>query len=168
MDPRLIPLNGLLALARADGGWPGPLGDQGFRVHLVEAPIYSEPANVRADAILYRRDPDLVVPCECKSGRNIEVRQARSYLAADAEGLRAAGSLPPELRGSAAVAVQPLFVGREEMRDALLASFAQFDLEAPLLTVAAGAARLSGADAVLGLDDLSLTHDAGLPPARSR
>jgi hypothetical protein len=167
MDPRLIPLNGLLALVRGDGGWPALLGDQGFRVHLVEAPIYSEPANIRADAVIYRRHPDLVLPCECKGGRNVQERQARSYLAADVAGMRAAGTLPPELRDADSVAVQPVFVGRDELRDPLLASFDQFGLEAPpLLTVGAGVARLRGAARVEGLDDFSECHGGGLPPAR--
>jgi hypothetical protein len=167
MDPRLIPLNGLLALIQGDGGWPPLLGAQDFRVHLVEAPIYSELGNIRADAIVYRRQPDLVLPCECKGGRNIEERQTRRYLAADADGLRAAGTLPPALRDADSVTVQPVFVGREEMREALLASFKQFGIDAPpLLTAAAGVARLTGADDVNGLDNFNERHAAGLPPAR--
>lgn len=166
MDQRLIPLNGLLALVRGDGGWPSALGDQGFRVHLVEAPVYSEPANIRVDAILYRLYPALILLCECKGGRNVEPRQARSYLAAELDGLRGPGTLPPELRGSDAVKIRTVFVGRTEMRADLLASLAQFDLEAPVLTLGRDRATLTDVPADVSLDEFDVEHDAGLPPAR--
>ena len=39
MDERLIPINGLIALLRGDGGWPKTLGDAGFKRHQLEVPI---------------------------------------------------------------------------------------------------------------------------------
>ena len=94
MDERLIPINGLIALLRGEGGWAGLLRDQGFERRQLEAPISSPEREVRADAILYRIDPNLVLLGECKSGTNIDEAQARKYLSVDASWLERAGLLP--------------------------------------------------------------------------
>lgn len=166
MDPRLIPLNGLVALLRGDGAWPPVLRDQGFRLHLVEATIFSEPQSVRANAILYRFNPDLILLCECKGGRNIEPRQGRAYLAAEANGLRAAGTYPAELAEREDPAVATILVGRDETRDDLEASMTQHQVVLPLLTVGEGSASLTRCD-IPGLTDFAFSNLAcGLPPAR--
>jgi hypothetical protein len=41
--------------------------------------VQSSAGIVVADAVLYRLDPDLVLLCEGKSGRNVEEEQARKY-----------------------------------------------------------------------------------------
>ncbi|HEX7290087.1 MAG TPA: hypothetical protein VF250_03075, partial [Conexibacter sp.] len=92
MDERLIPINGLIALLRGEGRWPGLLGDQGLRRHRLEVPVSTPRGDFRADALLYRRDPDLVLLVEAKSGRNIDAAQAEKYVAADATWLRRAGA----------------------------------------------------------------------------
>ena len=166
MDPRLIPLNGVIALLRGDGGWPAALRDQGFRLHLVEATVFSEPQNVRANAILYRLDPNMILLCECKGGRNVTARQGRAYVAAEAEGLRAAGTFPAELDGRDDPPVATVLVGRDEMRDDLQASMTQHQLTLPLLTIGAGSASLTGSD-LAGLENFAFENLAcGLPPAR--
>jgi hypothetical protein len=38
VDERLIPINGLIALLRGEGGWPALLREQGFRRHQLEVP----------------------------------------------------------------------------------------------------------------------------------
>ena len=167
MDERLIPINGLLALLRGEGGWPGILQDQGFRRHQLEVPISTPRGDLRADALIYRRQPDLIVLCESKSGRNVEEEQARRYVAADLMSLRRPGAIPPELmRVTGAVAVHPLFVGREEHRANLERGLRHLDIEAPLLTIGAERVRLSGASGIHGLDDFDQHHDGGLPPGR--
>ncbi|HEX8105692.1 MAG TPA: hypothetical protein VF533_23960 [Solirubrobacteraceae bacterium] len=166
MDERLIPINGLIALLRGDGGWPGLLRDQGFQRHQLEAPISSPLGDFRADAILYRLDPDLILLAECKSGRNIEEEQARKYVAVDAGWLGRAGLLPGPLRRRSDVEVRTLFVGREELRADLEAGLRALRIDAPLLTVGVDRVRLSGASAVSGLDDFDVHHSGGLPPAR--
>ncbi len=166
MDPRLIPLNGLIALVRGDGLWPRPLGDQGLSIHLFEAPVFTEVGNITADAVIYRLDRPLVVLAECKGGRNISAQQARRYLTANSQGVFAAGSLPSALRGMEGVRVDALFVGSEPHRSDLEASMAQHEIKAPLLTVGSGRVRLTGVEGCSALGAFDLVHEAGLPPAR--
>jgi hypothetical protein len=166
VDERLIPINGLIALLRGEGGWPGLLLEQGFERHQFEVPVSTPVGEIRADALLYRCEPNLVLLGECKSGSNVEEEQARRYLAVDERWLRRSGALPPRLRSSTEIAVQMLFVGREEHRASLEASLRHLDISAPLLTVGAERVRLSGASATQGLDDFDEHHGAGLPPGR--
>jgi hypothetical protein len=166
MDPRLIPLNGLIALVRGDGQWPCVLREQGLRIHIFEAPVYADAGNVTADAILYRVDTPLIVLAECKGGRNIDAQQARRYLTASSEGIFAAGSLPPALRGRADIRVDAVFVGNEIHRNDLEDSMARHDVQAPLLTVGSDRVRLTGIEPASGLKAFELAHKAGLPPAR--
>jgi hypothetical protein len=166
MDPRLIPLNGLIALARGDGLWPRPLGDQGLQIHLFEAPVFTEVGNITADAVLYRLESPLVVLAECKGGRNVSALQARRYLSANVEGIFAAGSLPSTLRDRDDTRVIAVFVGNETHRSDLEASMTQHRIQAPLLTVGRDGARLTGVEPSSTLDASELAHQGGLPPAR--
>lgn len=165
VDTRLIPLNGVVALLRNDPSWASCLAEQGFRLHLIEADVQSTPAVVRADVIFYRRDPDLIVLCECKSGGNVVPRQARSYVAAEFEGLRQRGTAPDL---PLETPVTTIFAGLEEHREALAESLAREQIEAPLLTIGSGAASLTGS--VTGrLEDFDVHHEGwGLPPMRFR
>lgn len=166
MDPRLIPLNGLIALVRGDGLWPRALGDQGLRIHIFEAPVYTDEGNITADAVLYRLDPPLLVLAECKGGRNIDAQQGARYLAANPEGAFAAGSLPPMLRSREGVLIVAMFVGNETHRGDLEASLVQHKIEAPLLTVSHDRARLTQLEGASDLEAFDVRHQAGLPPAR--
>jgi hypothetical protein len=168
VDPRLVPINGLIALLRGDGGWPALLGQQGFQRHSLEGHLITEVSDTRVDAVIYRRDPDLVLLAECKSGGNIDERQARKYEAATVADLRRTDLLPSSLRRTSAVAVAPLFVGIEQRRADLEAGLRRLKLAAPLLTVGPNRVRLSDASGIDGLDDFDQAHDAGLPPARLR
>lgn len=168
MDPRLLPINGLIALLRGDGGWPALLKDQGFERYLLEMTLTTPVGDTRIDAVLYRQDPGLVLLGECKSGRNIDEEQARKYEAATADLLRRTDALPPRLRQAEAIEVKPLFVGTEEYRADLEAGLRELSIGAPLLTVGPARVRLSDTSGLRGLDDFDESHDAGLPPARFR
>ncbi len=128
--------------------------------------MQSIPGVVRADAIYYRRDPDLVILCECKSGKNIDARQARSYVAAEFAGLRQRGTHPGHLPDD--TPVRAVFAGLETERDALTESLQREEINAPLLTIGPGRARLEVRD-LPGLDGFdSENPDVGLPPTRFR
>jgi hypothetical protein len=142
------------------------LREQGFQRHQLEVPVSTSRGDIRADAVIYRRDPDLIVLCECKSGRNLEAEQARRYALADFLSLQRTGAIPPELRGVGQVPVLALFVGRHAHRSELEAGLGRLNVEAPLLTLDAERVVLSGAGAVVGLDDCDERHGGGLPPAR--
>lgn len=166
MDRRLVPVNGVIALLRDEAGWPSALAGQGFRLHALEADVQSSPGVVRADAIFYRRDPDLIVLCECKSGRHVQARQARSYLTADFAGLRQRGTAPAVFRQP--VPVVALFAGLEEDRNALAESLMREELVAPLLTIGAEGAGLTGSTSP-GLHDFDERDPRhGFPPMRLR
>jgi hypothetical protein len=166
VDERLIPINGLIALLRGDGGWPKTLGDVGFKRHQLEVPISTPKGEIRADALIYRESPPLVLLSECKSGRNIDGEQAEKYLSADQSWLERIGALPPALKGADGVEVGTLFVGRNEHRAHLEQGLVQLEISAPLLTVGERRIQLSGTGHIAGLDDFAFDHEQGLPPAR--
>jgi hypothetical protein len=166
VDERLIPINGLLALLRGEGGWPRLLGDQGFRRHLLEVPLSTRLGDLRADAVIYRCDPNLILLCEAKSGRNLDEEQAHKYVAADLTALRRVGVVPHQLRGAQDVAVHPLFVGRQEHQADLEASLRRLRIAAPLLTVGSKRVRLCAGREPNGLMDFDCPHGGALPPAR--
>ena len=163
VDERLIPINGLIALLRGEGGWPALLREQGFRRHQLEVPVSTSLGDIRVDALMYRRSPDLVVACEGKSGRNIEDVQARRYMALDGTWLQRAGAIPPELRRASPLAVCALFMGREEHRADLEAALRALNIAVPLLTVGSERVRLSATSGIKGLDDF-VRADAKLTP----
>jgi hypothetical protein len=166
VDERLIPINGLIALLRGEGVWPGLLRDRGFQRHQLELPVSTPLGDIRADALIYRCEPDLIVLCESKSGRNVEEAQARKYVAVDSSWLRRTGGIPPALRNVDDVNVRTLFVGCEEHRADLEAGLHQLGVDSPLLTVGSERVRLSGSSGILGMDDFDVHHEGGLPPGR--
>lgn len=154
-----------MALLRDEPSWASALAEQGFRLHLIEADVQSTPSVVRADTIFYRRDPDLVVLCECKSGGNVVPRQARSYVAAEFDGLRQRGTAPDLPRGTPVTAI---FAGLGEARENLAESLEREQIQAPLLTIGADRVRLENAHAY-GLEDFDIQDERlGLPPMRFR
>jgi hypothetical protein len=138
----LRPLNAVLALVHPDGAWFHDLADQGFRLHSIELKVQSSAGIVVADAVLYRLDPDLVLLCEGKSGRNVEEEQAKKYAVADAAALRRGGSLPADVAQDAPVA--PMFVVMNEVRSEVEAALQRWGIEAPVLSIDRGFARLDG------------------------
>jgi hypothetical protein len=138
----LRPLNAVLALVHPDGAWFHDLATHGFRLHSIELKVQSSAGIVVADAVLYRLDPDLVLLCEGKSGRNVEEEQAKKYAAADAAALRRGGSLPVDVRLD--VPVAPLFVVMNAVRSDVEAALQAWGIEAPVLSIDRGFARLDG------------------------
>ena len=130
--------------------------------------MQSTPGVVRADIVVYRRDPDLILLIEGKSGRNVEERQARNYDAAEVAGIRARADLPNQLVGRTSVAVSPLYVCLQEHREDIVGSLAALELDAPVLSVSSGAVFLDG-PVPAGLERFA-RDDArlGLPPVRIR
>jgi len=131
----------------------------------LEVPLNTKEGEVRADALVYRQSPDLILLCECKSGKNVDVEQAEKYLSLDVSWLRRSGAVPPPLRESTSIAVQTLYVGTDEHRPDLEQRLQQLGA-VPLLTVSAERIQLSGAGRTPGLLDFIELHSAGLPPAR--
>ena len=67
MEPRLVPINGLTALMTGDGGWPRPLSTAGYRMHGIEATIFTAAKRrVVVDALMAHDATGTVVLSECK------------------------------------------------------------------------------------------------------
>lgn len=132
----------MLALLHADGAWFHNLADQGFRLHLIEMPVQSSEGLVRADAVIYRPDADLIVLCECKSGRHLEEPQAHRYEAADRQALRRSASMPGVFAGHVEVAT--MYVVLDEARADIEAALQGWGIDAPVLSIGRGFARLDG------------------------
>jgi len=168
MDPRLRPLNAVLALVNEDGAWFHDLADQGFQLYAIELKVQSSAGLVVADAVVFRQDPELVLLCEGKSGRSLNEPQARRYVAADAAALRRGGSLPVSL--SPAADVCPLFVVTNDARADVEAALQDFEIEAPVLSIDRGFVRLDG-PCPAGLEPFLRRTESGpkrWPPARVR
>jgi hypothetical protein len=146
MDPRLVPLNGVVALLSPGVGeaWPNELARQGYRLHLLEGDVQSDPQRIRADVIAYRIDPDVILLIECKSGRSVRPAQARAYLNAQPDGLRRFGTQPKALWNSEEISIIPIFAGTDEAGEALAESMKGEGIESPLLLVGSGGATLRG------------------------
>ncbi|MGE3137908.1 MAG: hypothetical protein AB7I08_07815 [Thermoleophilia bacterium] len=165
MEDRLVPLNALLALTLGHGGWPPLLGDAGFRLHLIEAPVQTSLGPVVVDVILVREEPPCVLLCEAKSGANISNPQAQRYAQADWRSLERAGSEPPALRGVPDVPVGALFATLEVHRDRVALGLTKLKLDIPILSITpGGAVTVVGAGAV-GIPDTFDLPVPGLPPA---
>jgi hypothetical protein len=168
VDKRLVPLNGLIALlSKSDDKWPKFLRDQGWQRHQFEVKVASSLGNFRADGVIFRLDPNVILLCEAKSGRNIDEDQARKYLVTTLEDLRRVGAVATPLRGKEA-AVWTLFVGIEEERLSLERGLTELGVIGPLLTIGRDRVRLSGTSEVPGLDGFDEHHTGGMPPARFR
>ncbi len=166
MENRLVPINGLIALLSGEGGWPAALAEQGFRRHVLEAPIPTNRGAIRADAVIYRVDPVLILAVETKSGRNLEEEQARRYNVIDGLALRRGGALPAAVARGDRVEVRPLFVALEEHRGDVTRQLASLGIHAPLLTVSGERAQLTDTGRAPGLEEFDVRHGAGVPPAR--
>lgn len=168
MDPRLVPLNGVLALLAPGEGdaWPNELAKQGYRLYLLEGDVQSDPQSVRVDVIAIRTNPDVILLIECKGGRSIRPAQARAYTNATVEGLRRRATLPSELQASSDVAVAAVFAGRDDEGEVLAESLEREHVSAPLLLVGEGGATLRGSTTP-GLDDFAVRDVKwGHPPGR--
>lgn len=168
MDKRLVPLNGLIALLNSrEDKWPKLLHEQGWERHQFEVKIASSLGDFRADAVIFRRDLNVIALCEAKSGRNIDTEQAQKYLATTLGDLRRVGAVPPSLSGREAE-VRTLFVGTEEERPSLEQGLVALTITGPLLTIGRERVRLTGTSEVPGLNGFDEPHTGGLPPARFR
>jgi hypothetical protein len=79
VEPRLVPLNAVLALAAAvPAGWPAPLRAVGYEVAALELPLQTPLGSVHADAVLWRPGPNRFLLVEAKSGANVDEEQAKA------------------------------------------------------------------------------------------
>jgi hypothetical protein len=105
LEPRLVPLNAVIALMRGHGGWPTAFAGDDLGVRWLEVPVTTSEGVVTVDVLAYSAKLDLLVPIEVKSGANADEEQARKYASMAAEEvccawLRSRGPAPARPRSS--------------------------------------------------------------------
>lgn len=89
-DPRLLPVNAVLALHLGGGTWPRALADAGHAVHQLEFPV----GDVVVDVVSFAHAQEHVVLFECKSGANVEPVQAKGYASISIGDIRRVMTMP--------------------------------------------------------------------------
>jgi hypothetical protein len=79
VEPRLVPVNGLLSLVTTGDVNRAVLAQAGFRVAGLEVPAAMQARKVIIDVLLFNEATNHLVMCESKSGANVEDEQARTY-----------------------------------------------------------------------------------------
>jgi hypothetical protein len=140
VEARLGPINAVLALA-GHGGLPrgdALLARAGFRVTALEVPIIGAAGKVVIDVLLVQDDTGRLVAVECKSGGNIEDRQAFAYGALDPVAVAQAGYVTLAHRPSTEV----LYVCPDEYHERIEAGLTAVGVDAAVLGVDAIGVRL--------------------------
>lgn len=139
MEPRLVPINALIALVTGEGGWPAPFGDAGYDLHGLEARLNVESKrNVIVDSIVVNGGARVVILSECKSGQNLRATQMESYTLVKPTHVARQVGLPfrdPML--------ELLMVALEQHEARLRVAQAAIDLDIPMLLVGDQQVRLT-------------------------
>jgi hypothetical protein len=157
MEPRLIPINALIALTTGEGGWPTTLADAGYRLHGIEALIF--PANKRrvvVDAMVAHDATTSVVLAGCKGGQNLREPQMASYM--EVTGSHVARQVGLPFRDPS---VEVMVAGLEDHRQRIRIAMDALEIDVPLLLVGGTKVRLEGD--LLGLSAFSVSVP-GRPP----
>jgi hypothetical protein len=131
MEPRLIPINALIALTTGQGGWPPVLAEAGYKLHGIEVLLRpSDGQQTCIDAILAHMELRIATLAECKSGQNLKERQLKAYGAVTGTHLARQVGFPfrdptPEI----------LLVGLAENRERLAVAKKSLGLELPTMLV---------------------------------
>ncbi|MHB1534040.1 MAG: hypothetical protein ACYC1D_05410 [Acidimicrobiales bacterium] len=96
MEPRLVPVNALIALLTGQGGWPALLGDQGFRFAWLEVPVKTSRSQVVVDVVALDDKASRAMVAESKSGGSIDAKQAAKYAAMTTTELRRMVTFPAD------------------------------------------------------------------------
>ena len=146
MEPRLVPLNALIALISGDEGWPRPFATAGYVLHGIEASIGpAAKRRVVVDALMAHADTGTVVLSECKGGQNLRERQMDTYRQVGPIHVARDVGLPFRASG-----VEVLVAGLMDHRDRIRTAMSDLSIDLSLLLVGASEARLEGNLAGIG------------------
>jgi hypothetical protein len=135
VEPRLLPLNGLLTLVtRGDINRP-VLAEAGFRVVGLEIPVVGTGGKAVIDILLFREATNHLVQCESKSGANIDAPQAKAYAGLSASSVVQAAyvTLPRRVQPT----LETLYVCLDEHVDRIRLGLQKAGLPFPVLAVSA-------------------------------
>lgn len=159
MEPRLIPFNGWIALMTGDGGWPSPLRDAGFRLAGLEWPVTTSEGVVVIDGLGIDDDRLILLVSECKSGQNVEPKQAMAY------GAIAVADVARQMTAaSSARTVQAVYVCLEGAEERIQAGLDSVGLKAPTIVIGSDHVRVEGAAGAGAIGAWRLSVPVGPPP----
>lgn len=133
VDRRLVPLNAFIGLCTSDHLWPAPLADLGYSIRGLEIPVGAGGGRVVIDAVAFRDDNRAFLAAEAKSGKNVEVDQARAYEQIQADDLVRASRVTVTTGGS--VTYQPVYVCLEENAERILLGLAKATAGIPVVSL---------------------------------
>jgi len=135
MEPRLIPLNAVIAMySNTKTSWPRPFFEAGYRLEGLELPIrLADDSKVTADAIGFRRETNSFQMHESKSGANVEVAQAQRYFRASPTYLVTALSVTIESQQP--LSAQTTYACLRENEERILLGLSEAKVNVPVLSV---------------------------------
>lgn len=159
MEPRLIPFNGWIALMTGDGGWPSPLGDAGFRLAGLEWPVTTSEGAVVIDGLGIDDARLILLASECKSGQNVEPRQARAY------GAIAVADVARQMTAaSSARTVQAVYVCLEGAEERIQTGLDSVGSKAPVIVIGTDHARVQDRAGGSSIGAWRVSVPVGPPP----
>jgi hypothetical protein len=140
LEPRLVPLNAVIALLRGAGGWPKPFDGDGLDLRMLEVPVTTTEGLVTVDLLAYSAKLDLLVPMEVKGGANVDEDQARKYAAMKTIDVLRVATV--QGAGAKSTGVEPMYVLLAEHLARARLGLAKADLDCPVLSVGNSSAEL--------------------------
>ena len=132
MEPRLLPVNALIALCAADRSYPNLLHREGYHLAGIEIPVETDGGKVVADAVMFHPLRNVVLVGEAKSGANVRTEQARRYAQLDAQSVVRAASITVQRPGE--IRVQPVFCALSENAQRVLLGLDSVGLSFPVIS----------------------------------
>ena len=132
MEPRLIPLNVLVALCSGPRMlYPATLFDSGYRLAGIEMPVSSGGDKVVVDVVMFQSERNMVLAGEAKSGSNIDEDQARRYKRLDVGAVIQSASISIKTPGGKGM--QSLYCCPSRKADRILIGLKAAELSCPVL-----------------------------------
>lgn len=161
MEARLIPVNGLIGLVTRDGLNPPALADAGLELVGLEIPCVTPEGTVVIDVVLANPNTGHVVACESKCGNNIEVAQARRYMALEASTVVRSAFVT--LRQRVEPTLEVVYAGPAENRDRMLLSLSEAGVPFPMISISRSVVSLERPEAASELLRSALGAPIALP-----
>lgn len=164
MDSRLIPVNAFVALtSRSTAAFPNALGAAGYQLEGLEVPVRTEDGVVVVDAVAFHPGLNRLLVVEAKSGKNIEVNQAKKYgkiepdhLVRDA-GITVVNERPP-------LTVVPCYICMDDTSDGIAFGLSEAGCDYPMIVVADDHVELRDPEHVLPDLSSSFPAPSNAPP----
>jgi len=165
LEPRLIPVNAVIALCTPGDVYPATLAAAGYRVTGVEVPSPAGEGTVVIDAVLFNAVHNDVLAAEAKSGANVDEAQAKKYGALAADDVVRASSINVVEKGPRSL--QPVYVCLAEHVERVLRGLGKAEVAFPVLAVGIDQVTHHGAafgDSTLDLAFHEPVSVPGFPP----